>query len=220
LKSYLLLRNNKSSGPYSYEELLCLPLKPQDLVWVDRKSTQWRYPSEIDEFKTVSGLGPLPVALVAIKEKPVKIVSKVFLPSQFPAEQECNILPTMAAYIPYQILMVESGLIPSRQLNNSGSQDNFSFAGADTGRLFVRFPEGIIEQGKVVVGIGTGWVRKREQLSYKKASLTGKKPPLQPIIPEFRRNDDSSDFGDTTPVSSERRIVIEFMPEDDDLAFS
>ncbi len=220
MKSYLLLRNNKSSGPYSYEELLCLPLKPQDLVWVDGKTTQWRYPSEIDEFKAVPGIALPSGALVTVKEKPVKILTKVFLPSLFPPEQECNILPTMAAYIPYQILMLESGLIPSCQLKNPGLQEHIPLAGTDNGRLFVRFPDGIMEHGKVVVGIGTGWVRKREQLSYKKASLTGKKPPLQPIIPEFRRNDGSSDFLNSISVSSDRRIVIEFMPEDDDVALS
>lgn len=220
MKSYLLLRNNKSSGPHSYEELLCLPLKPQDLVWVDGKSTQWRYPSEIDEFKTVPGISLPPGAAVIVKEKPVKILSKVFLPSLFPPEQECNILPTMAAYIPYQILMIESGLIPSSQLKNQVLHDNNALSGNDNGRLFVRFPDGIKEHGKVVVGIGMGWVRKREQLSYKKASLTGKKPPLQPIIPEFRRNDGSSASRDSIPISSDRRIVIEFMPEDDDVAIS
>lgn len=126
----------------------------------------------------------------------------------------------MAAYIPYQILMLESGLIPSCQLKNPLLHDHNSLSGTDNSRFFVRYPDGILEHGKVVVGIGMGWVRKREQLSYKKASLTGKKPPLQPIIPEFRRNDGSSASRNTNPISSERRIVIEFMPEDDDVAIS
>jgi len=46
---YLLLRNNKQSGPYSLDELKTLGLKAYDLVWVEGKSAAWRYPSEIEE---------------------------------------------------------------------------------------------------------------------------------------------------------------------------
>jgi hypothetical protein len=49
--SYLLLRNNKESGPLSQEQLLQLGLKPYDLVWIEGKSAAWRYPSEIPELK-------------------------------------------------------------------------------------------------------------------------------------------------------------------------
>jgi hypothetical protein len=48
---YLLLRNNKQSGPYSAEELKSMGLKAYDLVWLEGKSAAWRYPSEIDELK-------------------------------------------------------------------------------------------------------------------------------------------------------------------------
>jgi hypothetical protein len=51
-KCYLLLRNNKETGPLSITELLQLSLTPNDLVWVQGKSAGWRYPSEIDELKT------------------------------------------------------------------------------------------------------------------------------------------------------------------------
>lgn len=49
MTSYLLLRNNKESGPHSLEQLLGFGLKPYDLIWVNGKSAAWRYPSEIDE---------------------------------------------------------------------------------------------------------------------------------------------------------------------------
>jgi hypothetical protein len=52
MKKYLLLRNNKQTGPYSSEELLEMGLKPQDLLWMEGKSASWRYPAEFDEFKT------------------------------------------------------------------------------------------------------------------------------------------------------------------------
>ena len=51
MASYLLLRNNKESGPYSLEALIQLGLKPYDLVWVEGRSAAWRYPSEVEDLK-------------------------------------------------------------------------------------------------------------------------------------------------------------------------
>src|SRR5580704_3689684 len=48
---YLLLRDNKQSGPYSFDELKTKGLKAYDLVWVEGRSAAWRYPSEIAELK-------------------------------------------------------------------------------------------------------------------------------------------------------------------------
>ena len=46
---YLLLRNNKESGPYSLDDLKSMGLKAYDLVWLEGKSAAWRYPCEIAE---------------------------------------------------------------------------------------------------------------------------------------------------------------------------
>src|SRR5215213_5626980 len=51
MKKFLLLRNNKQSGPYSTEELQEMGLKPYDLIWVEGKSAAWRYPGEVDDLK-------------------------------------------------------------------------------------------------------------------------------------------------------------------------
>jgi hypothetical protein len=51
MSSYLLLRNNRQSGPLTKEELLQLGIKPYDLVWVEGKSAAWRYPGELPELK-------------------------------------------------------------------------------------------------------------------------------------------------------------------------
>ena len=51
MSSYLLLRNNKESGPYTLDSLIQLGLKPYDLVWVEGRSAAWRYPSEVAELK-------------------------------------------------------------------------------------------------------------------------------------------------------------------------
>jgi hypothetical protein len=51
MATYLLLRDNKETGPFSMNDLLNVGLKPYDLVWVQGKSAAWRYPSEIAELK-------------------------------------------------------------------------------------------------------------------------------------------------------------------------
>ncbi|HEX7903166.1 MAG TPA: hypothetical protein VF487_04735 [Chitinophagaceae bacterium] len=51
MTSYLLLRNNKESGPYTLNELVSQRLKAYDLVWANGKSAAWRYPGEIPELK-------------------------------------------------------------------------------------------------------------------------------------------------------------------------
>lgn len=53
-KLYLLLRNNKQTGPFSFNELVQQQLKDADLVWVEGESHAWTYPSEIDGLKPVA----------------------------------------------------------------------------------------------------------------------------------------------------------------------
>lgn len=61
MATYLLLRDNKQTGPYSFDDLKEKGLKPYDLVWVEGKSAAWRYPSEIEE---LSAFAP------AVEEQP------------------------------------------------------------------------------------------------------------------------------------------------------
>lgn len=49
---YLLLRDNKQSGPFTMDEIKVMGLKKYDLIWIDGKSAAWRYPCEVDEFKS------------------------------------------------------------------------------------------------------------------------------------------------------------------------
>jgi hypothetical protein len=58
---YLLLRDNKQTGPYSLDEIKAKGLKAYDLVWVEGRSAAWRYPSEVNE---LSAFAP------AVEEQP------------------------------------------------------------------------------------------------------------------------------------------------------
>ncbi len=50
MNGYLLLRDNKQTGPYSKEEIIQKGFKPYDLIWAEGKSAGWRYPGELPEF--------------------------------------------------------------------------------------------------------------------------------------------------------------------------
>ena len=52
MAGYLLLRDNKESGPYSLADIIAKKLKPHDLIWVEGKSAAWRYPEEITELSS------------------------------------------------------------------------------------------------------------------------------------------------------------------------
>ena len=52
MSSYLLLRNNKETGPFTIEEIQGMSLKAYDLIWVVGKSAAWRYPGEIQDLKS------------------------------------------------------------------------------------------------------------------------------------------------------------------------
>jgi hypothetical protein len=51
MKSYLLLRDNRESGPYTLQEIISQKLRPKDLIWVEGHSAAWKYPGEIPELK-------------------------------------------------------------------------------------------------------------------------------------------------------------------------
>lgn len=48
---FLLLRNNKATGPYTIDELLQQHLQPADLVWLEGYSSAWAAPMEFGELR-------------------------------------------------------------------------------------------------------------------------------------------------------------------------
>jgi len=107
---YLLLRNNKQSGPYSLDDLKSMGLKAYDLVWSEGKSAAWRYPSEIEELSTfappveeqpfdrfykkpvaaqpVAQPAPAPVTLIApVAEAPAPTIVSTSEPSTVPGKR-------------------------------------------------------------------------------------------------------------------------------------
>jgi hypothetical protein len=83
MKEYLLLRNNKQSGPYSAEDLRSMGLMALDLVWVEKKSSCWRYPSEIRELAPFAPPAEEPGTMSPAQDrKVINIAEKTISPSR------------------------------------------------------------------------------------------------------------------------------------------
>jgi len=59
MRSYILLRNNRESGPYSLRELKTIGISSTDLIWVEGESTAWNHPADFDELKPLVATGIL-----------------------------------------------------------------------------------------------------------------------------------------------------------------
>ncbi|MFZ9387867.1 MAG: hypothetical protein ACO25B_08285 [Chitinophagaceae bacterium] len=59
MMTYILLRNNKESGPFLLEELVDTGLRPDDLVWVEGQSVCWLRAPEIPELRFHVGKPPV-----------------------------------------------------------------------------------------------------------------------------------------------------------------
>jgi hypothetical protein len=51
MKKYLLLRDNRQSGPHTIQQMGSFGLHPLDLIWIENESTSWKYPEEVEELK-------------------------------------------------------------------------------------------------------------------------------------------------------------------------
>ncbi|NDC78937.1 MAG: DUF4339 domain-containing protein, partial [Chitinophagia bacterium] len=95
MRAYHLLRNNKKTGPYSFEELLAMQLICLDLIWVEGQSQCWKYPSELEEFSTCDFAKP--VASVRLKPGTEALPGISFrLPDHELSSQSWGPVPTLA----------------------------------------------------------------------------------------------------------------------------
>ena len=94
-KRYLLLRNNIERGPFTLDELLQQQLVPNDLLWVEGESHEWKYFREIIDlgfFKANNNEETIvyietPVATAPIKQHPI-VHEENNLPSEVVAHNE------------------------------------------------------------------------------------------------------------------------------------
>ena len=99
MDTYLLLRSNKQSGPYSLQQLVSSGLKPYDLVWVEGRSAAWRYPSEVEGLKAYAPATeeqPYDRFYKKKEEKPQE--KEIARPVQ--PQQEVYVAPKEETYVP------------------------------------------------------------------------------------------------------------------------
>jgi hypothetical protein len=101
MSTYLLLRNNKETGPFTIEEIRELSLKSYDLVWTVGKSAAWRYPGEIPEFRSFAPAVPEQAQDIPGKKKASESMSSDAVLSKKPDSQNIkgkeSGIPRMAA---------------------------------------------------------------------------------------------------------------------------
>jgi hypothetical protein len=59
MTTYILLRSNRESGPFTLDQLLENGLRPDDLIWVEGQSASWRNPHEIRELSELAPAKPV-----------------------------------------------------------------------------------------------------------------------------------------------------------------
>jgi hypothetical protein len=108
MPGYLLLRNNKESGPHTLEEIIAMQLKQHDLIWVEGRSAAWRYPEELEEFrKYVTG------APIENESRKPTSISEIY--QQQPAIKK----PAVSQQAPY----VEASNIPKTEPANQRDRE-------------------------------------------------------------------------------------------------
>jgi hypothetical protein len=104
MTTYLLLRNNKESGPFVLNELRQFGLKPYDLVWVNGKSAAWRYPGEIEELKEFAPM---------VEEQPYDRFFKK--PSETKKEEVVEVKQQQETVVP-QPAAISSSYVPKKSV--------------------------------------------------------------------------------------------------------
>lgn len=235
MKTYLLLRNNRQSGPFTLAELLNEGLRSHDLVWVEGQSASWRYPAELEELKTHV---PPPVLEAVLDLGFVEVQNRV-VPQRTALEplpagilESSDIDDNAAADpLPTPRILADLPSLPAASMLNDQSVPAFdalagllpdddlmptmawqSVKGADSGEM----PQDMPDQRAGLASDGTpARVPARERLSKVNVLLPAALPDKTLVV--IRRRDQEGQPVSAPRVRS-RRPVLEFIAEEADIA--
>ena len=142
MDTYLLLRSNKQSGPYSLQQLVSFGFKPYDLVWVEGKSAAWRYPSEVEGLKAYSPATeeqPYDRFYKKQEEKPQE--KQINKPAQ--QQQEIYVAPKEETYVPSKV----EAYIPPKEEVYVLPEENKTLT--TSRKVFVAMPENHVPKKQV-----------------------------------------------------------------------
>ena len=192
MNKYLLLRDNKQSGPYSVEELAARGLKAYDLVWLEGKSAAWRYPSEIQELKPFAPI---------VEEQPFDRFYKKPEPKtiESPARDNTRVQQSSSIYDQVQNSGEKSPLKQYVQLNTGAKKIYVSFPGVKPTEALT--PKASKEEARKAEP--TPVIQSTDKFTQ----------PLQPVVSdEPRTQKESSNFGQSYNQSKTSETVINRAP--------
>lgn len=109
MKKYLLLRDNRESGPHTFEQMGSFGLHPLDLIWIENESTSWKYPEEIEELKDLVTHD----ASTTVVQRPDLSTNKIFV--SLPPEDDLK--EEEQTSFQYSSLPVDETLLPVEDEN-------------------------------------------------------------------------------------------------------
>ena len=104
-KIYVLLRNDRQTGPYSLEEIIQFDLKPYDLIWIEGKSAGWYYPQEITALHPYLAFLPQKPKPAALQTTAARNVFVTMPSTATPEEPQTVSLPETPAYPPKEMFV-------------------------------------------------------------------------------------------------------------------
>lgn len=184
-----------------------MTLVPQDLVWVDGKSSSWRNPEEIEELKGLvavpNSTGSVPLSRLRQGAFAFRSVSAVCLPDHRDAGHEDRWPPTLAVHF------IDSGLETLLAHSMGADMPSGDYLKVDYPVVIARGFEGedALVTVKLVPESGyTGRGRRKPE---------GAAVQLTPV---FERSVDMEERSIPQRIKETRRISIEFMMDGDDAA--
>jgi hypothetical protein len=89
-KVYLLLRHGQQTGPFTIGELLQQQLSPDDMLWVEGKSTAWAYVSELQIIPVLPGEAEKTISTggddIERKAEELRQRALSYTPARFPSD--------------------------------------------------------------------------------------------------------------------------------------
>jgi hypothetical protein len=221
MSTYLLLRNNKETGPFTMEEIKDMSLKSYDLVWTVGKSAAWRYPGEITEFKSFAPAVPEQSGDLFLTKKNTENISSDPLfnkksESQNQKNREGNFSRSSSTHSVYVNLPAEkkpAAVSSAGVLFDSDLQSDHS-SSYDFSDIYSKKPSRVVRvSGRLIwifsilllfgTGIVTGFfISDRRKFFTSDANHPQKDAGLEPAGPQTRQKISPADAGQVSHASA------------------
>lgn len=146
MTTYILLRKNKESGPFSLQELKSHGVLHNDLLWVEGQSVCWLSPGEIRELKELVGTEPI---------KEPEYLSRFQPPEELVQQgsDNSNILLSEEKITPLKAYTVKDNFLPSDKQDTDIAETRYSKPLDEIKTLYLKNLEKQQRKGRFVLSI-------------------------------------------------------------------